>query len=212
MINQLIPRSNGDYAAATPAMQPKANLDLTVKQDSDSKVVIPGNFDMFPIPPAMTQVITSATGSGALSKTIYFGNESVFNATPTNNGSGADSITNTYGDGFSGKSYNQLFAQPTVNSTGLKCYGFTLQYITTNGGAQNPSGLTTANPTLLVATGTSSNMIPRGIVLSAGARNTQYLSGVMTVQYQFTINSVTQFSYIVPAGSTSTLTILTAPF
>ncbi len=191
--------------SATPAVTAAGN---PASQPQDSVVDVAGNFNMLPIPPAMTQTITSATGGGALAKTVYFGNEAYFNATPTDNGSGAASIVNTYGDGWSGKGYNQLI----LNNAGLQLYGFTLQYVNTSSGAQDNGGLTTAAPTLLVANLVGQNQIPRGLVLSAGTRNTQYLAGTMTVRYQFTLNSLMQLSYVVPVGDTVTLTLLTAPF
>lgn len=172
-----------------------------------SAISISGNFDMLPIPPAMTQTIASATGNGAVAVNAYFLNEAYFNATPTNNGSGANSVVVTYGDGWSGKGYTQL----AQNGNGIQCYGLTLQYITTNGGAQNPSGLTTANPTIVVSNLVGSNQIPRGLVLSAGASNTQYLAGVMTVNYMFRLNCLSQLQYAVPVGNTATLTVLTQP-
>lgn len=191
--------------SATQVMQPAPAQQVP----SEASIIsLPGEVNIYPIPPAMTQVIVSDAGSGALSKTVYFGNEATFNSTPTNNGSGASSISNTYGDGWSGKGYNQLFG----SYPGVKCYGFTLQFITTSGGAQNPSGITTASPTLLFANMVGTNQIPYGIVLSAGSRNTQYLSGEMTVKQVFYMNPVAQLSYVVPAGNTATLTVLTAPF
>lgn len=185
---------------------PKINI------QSDNTIDQTGLLDLFPVPPAMTKTVTSATGGGAVAKTTYFGNEDAFNASPTNNESGANSMVNTYGDGFSGKSYNRLFAQPTIAGSGLACYGFTFAYVVTNGGAQDGAGLTTANPTILVANGTGSNMIPRGTVLSAGLRNTQYLPGTMTVRYSFTFNSLMQISYNIPVGDSVTATIMTQPF
>lgn len=210
MINRLPVNFTGAEGRTPVVLPAQANVSVAVKQDNT--IFIPGNYDKFPIPPALTQTIVSNTGAGALAKSVYFGNEDAFNVTPTDNGSGANSIVPTYGDGFTGKSYNRSFAQPSVASSGLQCYGFTLQFITTNGGAQNSAGLTLSNPTLLTSNGTGSNMIPQGIVLSQGARNTQYLSGVMTVSTKFVMNSVTQLTYIVPVGNTSTLTVMTSPF
>jgi len=178
-------------------------------QNSQSAVVINDQpFDMLPVPVAMSQTIASATGTGATAVTAYFGNEPYFNSTPTTNGSGAGSVTNTYGDGWSGKGYNQLFNAIT---RGVRCYGLTISFITTSTGAQNPSGLNTAATTLLVADLVGANQIPKGIVLNAGARNTQYLSGTMTVIYQFNINCLTQLSYSVPVGNTVSLTLLSTP-
>lgn len=202
----ILPSVQG-YASATnaPAAQ---NQSANQNQNANNapNMFIPGNTDLAPVPNSMTQVIASATGSGALTKTVYFGNEANYNATPTDNGSGASSITNTYGDGWSGKGYTAL-----MNSRGVRCYGFTLEYVTTSTGAQLASGLTNANPTLLLSNFVGANQIPVGYPLAGGTRNTQYLAGTMTIQVQFTMNYATQFSYIVPAGATATLVLLTAP-
>jgi len=175
---------------------------------ANSLVLGDAPFDMLPIPPAFTQTIISNTGAGANAITAYFGNEPFFNATPTNNGSGAASVVNTYGDGWSGKGYNQLIS---ALERGVRFYGFTLSYITTSTGAQNPAGLTTANTTILVADLVGANQIPKGIVINAGLRNTQYQQGTMTVQYTFNLNTLCQFSYSVPVGNTASLTLLTSP-
>ena len=203
-ISQL-PSVNGNNTVAPSAqMQPPAQV-APVQQTG--VVYVPGAFEMMPIPPAMTQVVASATGGSAAAVTAYFLNEAFYNTTVTNNGSGANSVVTTYGDGWDGKGYTQL----AQNGNGIKCYGLTLEYITTSSGAQNPSGLTTANPTILVSNLVGANQIPRGLVLGAGTRNTQYLAGTMTVQYQFTMNCLTQFSYGIPVGNTVTLTVLTQP-
>lgn len=205
MISLLPSTGNGP----APQLQPNAGLQPVNNNPSDSTIDVSGQFDMFPVPPAMTQVIASATGGGALAINAYFLNEPFFTTTATNNGSGAASVTNTYGDGFTGKGYNQLAAG---SDGGIKCYGFTLQYATTATGAQNNAGLNTAAPTILVANLVGANTIPRGLVLAAGARNTQYLAGVMTVRYRFNLNTLSQFQYAIPVGNTVTLTVLTQPF
>ena len=204
----LLPSTSPGVGPA-PIVQPNPGLQVQNNTPSDSTIDVSGQFDMFPVPPAMTQVIASATGGGAAAINAYFLNEPYFTSTPTNNGSGAASVVITYGDGFSGKGYNQLAAG---SEGGIKCYGFTLQFITTATGAQNNAGLNTAAPTILVANLVGANTIPRGLVLAAGSRNTQYLAGVMTVRYQFKLNTLCQFQYAVPVGNTATLTVLTQPF
>lgn len=171
---------------------------------------INGQFNLSPIPPAMTQVVASSQGPGpghSASITAYFLNESSFNSTPTDNGSGVATVTNTYGDGWSGKGYNQI-----ANNRGIKCYGFTLQYVITSSGAQSAAALNGSGITLLVSSLVGANQIPKGFVLSAGARNTQYLPGEMTVRYSFCLNSLSQISYIVPVLNTATLVVLTERF
>jgi len=208
MINYLpssVVSNNAGAVSQSPANNPANNVGAT--QPQQGIVVIPGEFDLRPVPPAMTQTQASATGGSAAAKTGYFLNEAFFNSTPTNNGSGANSIVTTYGDGWSGKGYTNLASM----GNGIKCYGFTLQYVVTSGGAQDPSGLSTANPTILVSNLVGANQIPYGVPLNAGARNTQYLSGTMTIAYVFWMNSLTQFSYNIPVGDTVTLTVNTQP-
>lgn len=198
---EILPSAVGAGSSNAPAV-----VAPVLSANNAPNVFIPGNVEMSPVPNSMTQTIASATGGGALTKTVYFGNEAFYNATPTDNGSGANSITNTYGDGWSGKGYTNLMNA----GRGVKCYGFTLEYITTSTGAQLASGLTNANPTLLVSNMVGASQIPVGYPLAGGTRNTQYLAGTMTLQTQFVMNYATQFSYVVPAGATATLVILTA--
>lgn len=192
--------------SATPVTMPATTVVV-----QDNSVDVPGQLDMLPVPMGMTQTITSATGGGAETKTIYFGNEAAFNATPTNNGSGANSITNTYGDGWSGKGYNQLFTSLT-NGRGLQCYGFTIEFVITATGVQNPAGISLAQPSLLNANLVGNRTIPYGFVLSTGQRNTQFQTGTMTVKKEFFFNCLSQLAYDVPVGNTATLTIMTKPF
>ncbi len=204
MINYSLPVAAPSSSAPAAAQAPTPS---PVQAAQQGIVIIPGEFNMMPVPAAMTQTQASATGGGALAKTGYFLNEAFYNVTPTNNGSGAASIVTTYGDGWSGKGYTQL----ANNGQGIKCYGFTLSYVVTASGLQDSAGLATANPTILVSNLVGANQIPYGIPLNAGSRNTQYLSGVMTIAYVFWMNSLTQFSYNIPVGDTVTLTINTQP-
>ena len=110
-------------AADQPAVKlPAQQLQAPAPSPNDSIVDIGGNFNLLPIPPAMTQVVASATGGGAVAINAVFLNEAFFQTTPTTNGSAGGSVTSTYGDGWSGKGYSQL----AQNGNGIQCYGFTL--------------------------------------------------------------------------------------
>lgn len=171
---------------------------------------IEGETSMKPTLNAMTQTVASATGGGAAAITAYFLNEDVFNATPTNNGSGALSVTKTYGDGWSGGGYNR-YAYLQSQDNGIQCYGLTLVYTITSSGAQDSSALATANPTWLMANLVGNRQVPVGIVLQAGTRNTQFQAGTMTVRFRFNLSALNQLSYNVPVGDTASLTIMTQP-
>lgn len=184
---------------------------VQVQNQNDPIVQMQGELNMMPSVPAMTQTIASATGGGAKAVTAFFMNEDSYQITPTNNGSNAGSVTNAYGDGWSGKGYNNL-AKGLSPSNGIKCYGFTLIFTNTGTGAQDAAGINSANPTWLMANLVGAYQIPKGFVLSAGARNTQYLAGTMTVRGVFYINPLIQIGYNVPVGDTAQLTVMCEPF
>ncbi len=163
------------------------------------------------VPTSLGQTIVSNTGGSAAAITSYFLNEDTYNATPTNNGSGAASVSNTYNDGWSGNGYNNL--SKSVNAgNGILAFGFTLEVITTSGGAQNGTALNAANPTYLTASLVGATQSPNPIPLNTGVRNNQYQLGTMTVKKNFYLSSLNQFSTLVAVGTTSSLTIICRPF
>lgn len=197
-----------DMAAATAAAAAAAATSLAA---NNPMVNIPGMLDIIPIPSALT--ITHTSTNAGTAKTTYFGNTSTstgYNPQPTDNDSGAASIVNTYGDGWSGRGYDQLF-RSVAGGKGVRLYGFTMHFITTSTGAENSAGLTTANPTLIYNTNQGTSAIPKPISLNIGARNTQYLSGEMTVKTDFYMNCVSQVSYVLPINSTLSVTFFTQP-
>lgn len=182
--------------------QPAPRPSAPSKQDQNSSILdmsaMP-EIDIMPVPMGLTQTIQSDGDAGALAKTAYFLNEDSYTATPTNNGSGASSISNTYGDGWGGLGYNNL-AKCVNGGRGIKCYGLTIEY--TQSGTELASGLTTANLTLNFVNLVGASYIPSGVVLSVGKRNTQYLGGTMTITRTFYLNALAQISYVVPASTT----------
>ncbi len=163
------------------------------------------------VPTTMTQTVASATGGGAANITSYFFNEDVFNATATNNGSGASSVVITYSDGWSGNGYNNL-GKSVNGGNGILAYGFTLEIITTSGGAQNGTALNASNPTYLTSSLVGSTQRPNPMPLNSGTRNNQYQLGTMTVKKNMYFSSVNQFSHLTTVGCTDSLIILCRPF
>lgn len=204
-------------APAYNAGQFGANNPVTAPQFSDRSnantpmLDVPGEVNLKPNLPAMTQTVASAAGVGALAIVAYFMNEDVYNTTPTDNGSGGGSVSTTYGDGWDGGGYNR-FAFLNSAQNGTACYGITMSYTVISTSAQDASALTTANPTWLMANLVGNRQVPVGLVLAAGQRNTQYLQGMMTVRFRFNMSALNQLSYSVPAGDSAALTILTQPF
>ena len=203
--------------SATPAVAaPKGannqqSVDMSKGLASVPMIDQTGEANYYPQVPAMTMSVSSAAGGGAAAVTAYFLNEDVYNATPTNNGSGALSVTKAYGDGWAGAGYNK-FATLNSSNNGIPCYGLTLVYTVIATSAQDGSALATSNPTWLMANLVGNRQVPVGLVLAAGTRNTQYLQGTMTVRFRFNLGTLNQLSFGVPAGDSASLTVLTQPF
>ena len=205
IIGLAVPATNGRSATGMPSMAQPAVIQT--QSANDAIVNGQGEINMVPTPQALTILHTSNNGGGGTSKTVYFLNTASLNAAVTDNGSGAASIVNTPGDGLSGAGYDQY-----ARMNPIKCYGFTMHYITTSTGAENSAGLTTANPTWLMANLVGANYVPVGFVLNSGARNSQYLAGEMTVKQVFYLGPLNQLSYALPTGNTLNVTILCQPF
>lgn len=198
--------STSNYTTATQSYvnQSKANANIPM-------VDVAGEANYRPQPNAMTQTIVSNAGVGGTAITAYFMNEDVYNATPTNNGSGALSVSNSYGDGWTGGGYNR-FGYLEAGQNGIACFGLTIVYTVIATSAQDASALPLANPTWRMANLVGNAQLPVGIVLAAGQRNTQFQAGTMTVRFRFNLGPMNQLSYSVPVGDTCSLTVMTSPF
>lgn len=196
----MLPSSSRALPGDNNSPSPRPNLSKSDLNQSILDMTNMPEIDIMPVPMGLTQTIQSNGGASAVAKTAYFLNEDSYTATPTNNGSGASSISNTYGDGWGGLGYNNL-AKAVNAGRGIKCYGLTIEY--TQGGSEFASGLTTANLTLNFVNLVGASYIPSGVVLSVGKRNTQYLDGTMTITRTFYLNALAQISYVVPASTTA---------
>lgn len=164
-------------------------------------------YDIFTIPPVFTFTTASDNGTGAAAATQYIFNNSFYNAADTDNGSGAGSIVNTYGDGFTGKGYEQLLNSAN-GGHGVLFKGFLIISTTSSSGAQYPTAFTTINFTLLNANLQGSTIdIPFNI--SSAQNNMQYQSGTLTIDQRFWMNSLNQISVSLPANTTYAFTFYT---
>lgn len=167
-------------------------------------------YDIFAVPPTMTFTAASNNGASAVTTTIYiFNNSSVggMNLAVTNNGSGAGSITNTYGDGFSGKMYDRGVSSWNAGR-GIGIKGFLLQSTTTSTGAQ----YATAFNTLLFQINNANfqgTTIPNSIDVSSGINNQMYLSGTLSIRQAWYLNSANQISCALPVNTTFAYTFYT---
>lgn len=152
-----------------------------------------------PKPTSLNVTVTSATGVGAEDATINLFNNNFFTALDTDNGSGGGSISYTWGDGFSGKGYERLFAS-TNGGDGIGIRGFLLQVTVNSTGASTAAYFNTMNMAIEMI-----NMMGRKAPFSAdlveAIRNSQYIAGTLTVRFPFVFNPYMQISYTQPANT-----------
>ncbi len=208
-----LPSSGGNV----PAQNGNGAMNININQNSDSLIDLSAmptiNSMAAPnlVPPTLAQTIVSNVGSGADVITAYFLNEDTYNATPSDNGSAASSVSDTYSDGWFGNGYNKLAA--SVNQgNGIRCYGMTFVYLVTFGRVQDATGLNGSDINFLTATFVGNRQAPSPMPLNAGIRNTQFQDGTMTVKANFFLSAADQIAYSVPVGDTVGLTVLTRPF
>lgn len=164
-------------------------------------------YDIFTIPPVYTVTSASDNGSGAAAVTQYLFNNSVLTSAVTTNGSGANSITTTYGDGYSGRAYAQQMAAAN-GGRGVLIKGFTVTATTTSSGAQTATAINTMNFQVLNAN-LQGGATPVPVNVAAALRNTQFQSGVFSVVAEFYLNALNQISVYLPANTTFAFTFIT---
>lgn len=158
------------------------------------------------IPSSLTLTISSNNGDGALTKTVNVFNNSFLTQALTDNGSGAASISYTWGDGFSGTVYEQMFK--FNGGQGILISGFTIISTNFTTGAQIATPFNTINMTLLAQNGNGAS-IPYNIKLAEALRNTQYQNGMLTPVVPFYINPLSQLQLSIPANTTIAFTFFT---
>jgi len=152
-----------------------------------------------PKPKNLRVTVTSVAGTGDEDATISLFNNNTLTSLDTDNGSGAGSITYSWGDGYTGKGYEQLFrsnitqfAGKIYNGIGIR--GFTLQVTTNSSGASNGSYFNTMDANIEMA-----NLMGRDVPFAAdladAIRNTQYIAGTLTVIFPFVFNPWMQITY-----------------
>lgn len=185
-VNILIPQ--GNHAFNQPQAQMSANL--------------------YPIPTAITIVVASALGAGALATQVFLFNQDLLNNV-TNNGSGAGSITYTYSDGFNGNVVNHILANARAG-VGAICYGVAVRMNVTASKAGDPAGLAVANPewNLFNALGGVQNL---NLNTNAFQQRSDYDTSIEVMPCIQNVTRFTQFAFTIPAGDTATVTFYMTP-
>ncbi len=163
--------------------------------------------DYFPITTSFTVTVQSAAGGGGVTKQINLFNEGYLNTTPTNNGSGADSMSTQYGDGFSGSVYEQYTKIANLGK-GIRFTGFSVLVTTRSTGVQTASYFNTMNLEVNIANG-KGGLIPYPIDLIEALRNTAQQVGLLTVNKPIFLNALGQIVYQQPVDTIFAWTFFT---
>ena len=221
-------QQQGTFTPGTQAIDPQVNPTAAALQAQAQAMagITSAGLPAFmgaPIPDVLTATYVSNTGMSAVNQTVFFGNEVNYQVTPTNNGSGAATLSKTYGDyKGDGTGYNSEFVinrqDIDANSgrvvgsyMGIKIYGFNIMFVITSGTVQDPTSLTPANVQVLKYTGIGTTAMPLPITIVRGRRNTMYLAGLLTIKTMFNFDAKTQVQFVVKPGVTATIELLTAP-
>lgn len=164
-------------------------------------------YDIFAVPPVLTYTTSSNNATGAGTVTQYIFNNNVLNAAVTTNGSAAASIVNTYGDGFSGKVYENGF-RSWNGGRGILVKGFTLSVTNYTSGAQVGSYFNTLSFQLLSAN-FQGGVLAVPFDVSAAVNNQQYQVGIVTVRQNMYLNAGSQISVSLPANTIFAFTFFT---
>lgn len=119
----------------------------------------------------------------------------------------SDGFVPTYDDGFSGKLINKHLAVRNLGR-GLKVKSIT--FIALNSaGSQDSTVLQALNFNIVTYTVKGGTIVPKPIDLSAAIRNTQFQSGILTLEFPngLWLNAVSQLKAYITSGATVTATI-----
>ena len=151
--------------------------------------------------------VSSNAGGGAAATDVYIFNNTGLTALDTDNGSGAASIAYSWGDGRSGKGYERAFSSYNQgNGVGMK--GFTLQVTNFTTGATLSTAFNTMSMQILIDNVMGGKM-PFSTDLAEAIRNTQFISGTLSLFKPFMFNDLMQINYQQPANTIFAWTFFT---
>lgn len=208
MLEQVTLDAGTTSVAANPNASPANSIAQAIQANAGITNLTNGVvYNVFPIPATFTWTVYSNNATGAVATTVYGFNNNVMNAAVTTNGSGAASIVNTYGDGFSGKIYEN-YARSANNGQGVYIKGMTVQSTNYTSGAQTSTPFSTMNLTIITTNGYGAS-VPVSIDFNEALRNTQYQVGILTIMKAFYLNSLTQLQLSLPANTQLVFTLMT---
>ena len=204
----LVRKSDGTMVEVAELIQSPRAIATNLASDlaQNAGVVNLGNgqiVEQFPIPSSLS--FTCASPDSGSSVTQYIFNTSDLNPLVTTNGVGT--IVNTYGDGYSGKGYAQLF-RSAKSGRGLLIKGFTIK-ATTVAGVLDSTFFTIANLNIIAANLRNGGILPVNCDLDMAVRNSSFKDGILTLAFPFYVNALTQLQYVQPKNSSTFWTFFT---
>ena len=158
--------------------------------------------NVYPLPDSISISINSPAGGGAVPTRIYLLNQSYL-LNEINNGSGTD-ITYIFSDGFTGRVLSSLIDQARAG-VGAICFGVAIRLIETATGNADATGLENCAP-FFQYNDCQNNFFSKPLnVEGSYSRKDKDLS-IVVIPCKSNINSVCQFSFIIPPGDDATVT------
>lgn len=191
------PAANQTAVAAASIVQAVQGTSGTYRRDLNDDIPVPTQ--------VLYTVVSDDTAAGSAVVNAYCFNEDVLNATPTNNGSGAETVQKSYSDGFSGKLLNNLLKMYGVQGLPFKSIQITCTDNTS--GSEDKAALNAANPQRLSFKGDGSSKAE--ILPIASTASPLYLqSGFLVLNQGFRMRANEQLQFTVTPGTTMTVVLI----
>ncbi|MES2134492.1 MAG: hypothetical protein V4506_19250 [Bacteroidota bacterium] len=201
---------NRNYTEVMLPTNNQAAKDLALAMSQYNGVMNTGDgrlINFLPKPTSFTVTVTSVEGANDEDATINVFNNNSLTALDTDNGSGANSITYSWGDGLTGKGYEQLI-RAANNGSGVLFTGFTLQVTVNSSGAQTAAYFNTMQLAMIVHN-CMGKTVPFSVDMSEAVRNTQQQVGILTLMKPQFLSVLGQFQYIQPPNTKFAWTFFT---
>jgi hypothetical protein len=162
------------------------------------------SISLFPLPDTTTVTISNPKTAGkSADVTAYFFNEQLLKNTKDDNtyGAGAadaDKPTVTYNDGFSGRVIDKLI-QSLNGGRGMRCKQITV-IGKNDSGVQDDGAILVMDPSVKAFNALRGRSVDFPYDFRKAIRNTQFKDGLLTLNVDFWLNMVSQFTFTCPIG------------
>jgi hypothetical protein len=151
-----------------------------------------------PVVESLDITLSSPAHADAVEKDIYLFNEDFLNATPARNSAGgtagAEAITKTYGDGFTGKVYNKMI-ENSFNANGLKIKEIIIVAKQISTGVGDESFFSKAKMKLYTPTGEDSDNVNKAIKWGLAVSNQPNKDGIYRMAVNFRLHYLNQIKF-----------------